>query len=210
MRSRLLPVPVMLLTAVVATLPAACDDGIIVGTGERGSGNLVTETREVGSFTAIDVGSAINLDVIVDPDAAPSVVVTFDDNIIDMVVTRVSGNTLVLDIDGDVNLTGSANRSIAVSMNELVALDASGASDVDATGRTGSYALAASGASSVDVRDLTATDVEVDVSGASSVDLYATATVRGSASGASNLEVHGNPTSVEVDTSGASSVDIQN
>ncbi len=208
MRPSLLRLPVVLLTLLVATLLTACENGFI-GTGERGSGNMVTETRNVGSFTAIDVGSALSLDLIVDPGATPSVVVTFDDNLIDMVGTRISGSTLELDIDGSVNLTGSADRSIAVTMNELLYLEASGASDVDATGTTGSYELDASGASSVDVRDLTATDVELDVSGASSVDLYATGTVRGSASGASNLDIYGNPTSVLVDSSGASSVEIK-
>jgi hypothetical protein len=203
---RLLTVSAILL---LSTLSTACEEGIIT-TGERGSGNLVNETREAGSFTAVDVGSAIKLDLTVDPAATPSVVVTFDDNIIDMVVTRVSGNTLVLDIDGSVNLTGNAERSITVTINELVALDASGASEVDATGTTGSYQLDASGASRVDVKDLVATDVELDVSGASNVELYAIGTVRGSASGASSLDIYGNPASVLVDSSGASSVDIKN
>lgn len=221
--------PLLGAVLLLAALLAACDTNIM-GTGERGSGNMVTETRDVAGFDAIDVGSALRLDLVVDPEAAPSVVVTFDDNIIDMVVTRVSGGTLVLDIDGSVNLTGSADRSISVTMNKLVALDASEASDVDVTGATNelvnldvsgasdvevegttnSYNLDASGASSVDLRDLIATDSEVDVSGASSVDLYATGTVRGSASGASNLEIYGDPTSVLVDSSGASSVDIDN
>ncbi len=208
MRLSLVRLSAMLLLALVTSLLAGCEEGFI-GTGERGSGNMVTETRRVDGFSAINVGSAINLDLTIDPDASPSVVVTFDDNIIDMVVTRVSGETLVLDIDGSVNLTGSADRSIGVTTNELVALMASGASDVDATGTTGSYELDASGASRVDVRDLIATDVELDVSGASSVDLYATGTVRGSASGASNLDIYGNPTSVLIDSSGASSVDIK-
>ena len=229
MRPRLVRIPTLLLFAVTSLTLTACENGII-GTGERGSGDLVTETRDVGEFDAIEVGSAIKLDLLVDPNAAQSVVVTFDDNIIDMVVTRVSGGTLVLEIDGSVNLTGSADRRIEVTANELVSLEASGASNVQATGTTDefveleasgasevvvrgtttSYRLDASGASNVDVRELTATDVDIDASGASNVDLYATGTVNGAASGASNLEIYGNPTSVLVDTSGASSVDIKN
>ena len=223
---RLVPI---LLMAAASTLFAACADGIL-GIGEEGSGNLVTETRDVASFSSIDVGSALALDVIVDPDAAQSVVVTFDDNLIDMVVTRISGDTLVLEIDGSINLTGNADRTIAVTMGELASLEASGAtavnvrgaterfdslevsgaSVVEMTGATSSYRLDASGASSVDLRDLSATDIDIDVSGASSVDISATGTIEGSASGASNLEVYGTPTSVLVDTSGASSVDINN
>ena len=230
MRPSLLRLAPLLFIVLTSTLLTACDEGIL-GTGERGSGNLVTETRDVAAFNSIDVGSALELDVVVDPAAAQSVVVTFDDNLIDKVVTRVSGDTLVLEIDGSVNLTGSAERVIAVTVNELIALEASGASDVAVTGTTNelvaleasgasdlrvtgttttSYELDASGASNVDVRDLIAADINLDVSGASSVDVYATGTVSGSASGASSLDVYGNPSSVLVDSSGASSVDIKN
>ena len=229
MRPSLLRLAPLLFIVLTSTLLTACDEGIL-GTGERGSGNLVTETRDVAAFNSIDVGSALELDVVVDPAAAQSVVVTFDDNLIDKVVTRVSGDTLVLEIDGSVNLTGSAERVIAVTVNELIALEASGASDVAVTGTTNelvaleasgasdlrvtgttnSYELDASGASNVDVRDLIAADLNLDVSGASSVDVYATGTVSGSASGASTLDVYGNPSSVLVDSSGASSVDIKN
>ena len=209
MRPSRLRLPTLLLIVFASTLLVACDEDVL-GTGERGSGNLVTESRDVADFDSIDVGSALDLDVIVDPNAAQSVNVTFDDNIIAMVVTRVSGNTLVLDIDGSVNLTGGADRMIAVTMKQLVALDASGASNVRVTGSATALSLDTSGASSVDLRDLTVTDVELDVSGASSVEVAAGGVVSGSVSGASSLDVYGDPSSVEVDSSGASSIDIRN
>jgi hypothetical protein len=186
-----------------------CDQGLVTF-GEEGSGNLVTETRQVGTFTALDVSGALALDVTVDANADPSVTVTYDDNIVDQVVTRVSGDTLVLEFDGSVNLTGSAPRVIAVTMNELTALNASGATDVEATGIVFNLELDSSGASSVDLQNLVVTDIELDVSGASTVDLHATGTVSGSVSGASNLNIYGEPTSVLVDSSGASTVDIKN
>ena len=121
--------------AFLGLVVAGCDEGLLT-LGEKGSGNLVTETREVGTFTAIGVSGAIALDLTVAADADPSVSVTYDDNIVDHVVTRVSGDTLVLEFDGNVNLTGSAARVVAVTMNELTALQASGATDVKATGST--------------------------------------------------------------------------
>jgi hypothetical protein len=195
--------------ALIAMLLSACDEGLL-GTGEMGSGNLITETREVDTFTAIELSGAMELDLIVDPNAEQSVVVTYDDNIIDQVVTRVSGDTLVLELEGSVNLTGGADRLVTVTMNELTALEASGATDVEATGTTTSYTLDASGASTVLLRSLTALDIDLDVSGASTVAVHATGTVRGSLSGASNLDVYGEPVSVLVDSSGASDLDIKN
>ena len=199
-----------LLALLLATMPmAACDDGLLV-VGDEGSRNLVTETREVGSFTSIELSGAVKLDLVVDAAATQSVTVTYDDNIIDRLVTEVRGDTLVLELTGTVNLTGSADRRVAVTMNELLALDMSGATTVDATGTAISYRLDASGASTASLRDLVATDIEIDVSGASTVQLYATGIVSGSLSGASNLDVWGQSGSVLVDSSGASSVDIKN
>lgn len=205
---------------------AACEEGFF-GTGEKGSGNLVTEVREVDSFDRIDVGSAINLDVVVDASVEQSVTVTYDDNLLDNLITRVQGGELALDFDGNVNLTGAANRVIEVITPELVALDASGATDVAVRGSESNLVIDASGASSVtvsgsaenveldvsgasdvDLTDLSVADVALDVSGASTVTVDATGVISGEASGASTVEVRGDPASVLVETSGASSIDL--
>ena len=205
---------------------AACNNGFI-GTGEKGSGNLVTEAREVDTFDRIDVGGAINLDVTVDPAAAQSVTVTYDDNLLDNLTTRVRDGQLIIGFDGNVNLTGSANRVVEVVTPEFVALgasgatdvtvsgsesdlviDVSGASDVTIFGSAESVELDVSGASDLDLTGLSVVDVALDVSGASTVTLDATGVISGEASGASTVEVRGNPASVLVETSGASSVDL--
>jgi hypothetical protein len=200
---------VLLTVAAVALVLAGCDD-IGLTSGETGSGDVVTEIREVSTFTGIDVGAAIKLEVLVDPTAAQSVSVTYDDNIIDKLVTRVTADTLILEFDGPVNLSGSANRFVAVTVTELESLEASGASDVKATGSAGAFRLDASGASRVDLRDFQSVDIEIDVSGASKVDLYATGTVSGDVSGASNVNIYGDPASALIDSSGASTVDVKN
>ena len=194
--------------ATLALLLNGCEGGILT-IQDEGSSVLVTETRDVGAFTSVEVSGALNLELTVDPTASPAVAVTFDDNLIDRVVTRVSGDTLVLELDGTFNLIGSGDRLITVTMNALQSLESSGATDVEMSGTASSYRLEVSGASDVDAVDLTATDVDVDISGASGVKLSASGVVGGSVSGASNLRVHGDPTSVLVDSSGASNVDIE-
>jgi hypothetical protein len=200
---------ILLTVAAVALVLAGCDD-IGLTSGETGSRNVVTEIREVSTFSGIDVGSAIKVEVSVDPTASQSVSVTYDDNIIDKLVTRVSNDTLILEFDGSVNLTGSADRVIAITVAELETLEASGASNVEATGSASALRLDASGASRVDLRDLEAVDMEIDISGASKVDLFVTGTVSGDVSGASNVNIYGNPVSALIDSSGASTVDVKN
>ncbi|MCP4306708.1 MAG: hypothetical protein GY926_18885 [bacterium] len=190
-------------------LVTACDDIGLIG-GEQGSGNLTTDVRDVTPFSEIDVSSAVTVDLTVDPTATHSVIVTYDDNLIDNLRTRVDGDTLIVELQGSVNLTGGADRLVQITMPEVVGIEVSGASGVTATGPAAAYRLDASGASRVDLRNLEAFDVELDISGASDVDVYATGTVSGSASGASNLSVYGKPASVLVDSSGASDVDIEN
>jgi hypothetical protein len=192
----------------LALLFTACDDIGSIG-GEKGSGNLATETREVAAFSELDISSAVNVDLTVDASVGHSVTVTYDDNLLDNLVTRVAGDTLVIEFQGSVNLTGGADRSVAVTMPDVTSIDVSGASSVTATGSTASYRLDASGASQVDLRNLEVVDAEIDVSGASNVDVFATGTVSGSASGASDVTISGKPASVLVDSSGASNVDIK-
>ena len=208
MRRRRIAASALVPLALVTAILSSCEEGVLT-IRDEGSGILVTETRDVGDFTSIEVSAALNLELTIDPEATPSVTVTYDDNIIDDVVTRVSGATLVLEVDGSFNLIGSGDRLIAVTMSELESLEASGATDVKVSGSAASYELIASGASDVDAEGLAAEDIEVDISGASSVDLSATGTVSGEISGASNLRVYGEPVSVLVDSSGASSVDIR-
>ena len=132
--------------------------------------------------------------------------VTYDDNIIDRLTTSVEGDTLVIDLEGNFNLSGNSDRVVAVEMSDLMNLGSSGAADVALVGSTDSYNLDISGASFVDATDLGATEIELDISGASTVDVHASGTVTGSVSGGSSLFVHGQPQSVLVDTSGASNV----
>ena len=196
----------VMLTTVLLLLSACEGTGLIPG--EKGSGNLVTEIRSVDPFTSIEASGAINVELTVDPAGLHTVTITYDDNILDNVVTRVDGDTLVLELNGSLNLTGNADRVVVVTLPDLAALEASGASDIYATGSVTSYRLHASGASEVDLRNLEAVDIDVDISGASDVGLFATGTVRGDVSGASDVKVHGDPISVLIDSSGASSVDI--
>lgn len=214
--------PLLACTAVL--LLAGCS-GIV---GERGSGDLVTETRDVGEFTAIDVSRAIRVEVAVAP-GAPSVEVTYDDNLIDGIEVSVDGGVLVLDADR--NMRPSDGAKVVVRVAELDEISASGASSVRVTGtldgdavrlkvsgasridvpsvRASLLDVAASGASNVTVREGEVTDADLSVSGASRVELDAVVIARAlvDVSGASRAEVRG---AVEVrgDASGASRVTV--
>jgi hypothetical protein len=90
--------------------------------------------------------------------------------------------------------------------SDAVALGASGASRIEASGRGKRLDLEVSGASTVKAADLPAESAEAEVSGASHAEVRAAESVRGSVSGASHLRALGGPKTRSVTTSGASQV----
>jgi len=185
--------------ALVALVATAC--------GTSGSGDVVTEFRDIGAFAAIDVGSGIAVELTVDSGAAPAVSVTFDDNLVDRLVTSVEGSTLVIEFDGSFRTSGSGPM-VAVTAVRIESLEASGGSSVTGTGAVDAYRVRASGGSSVNLRDLDAATVEVDASGGSRVVVFAAASVSGEASGGSSVDVYGTPASSSVAESGGAEVII--
>jgi hypothetical protein len=174
-----------------------------------GSGNLVTEAREVGSFTRIDVRGGANVELRVDPNLSQSVSVTYDDNVIDNIVTRVDGNTLIVDTEGSFSTSGGGRRFVTVTTDRIEVIEASGGADVNGSGATESYRLQASGGSDVDLVDLQASMVEIEASGGSDVSIFASESITGEASGAADVQIFGNPPSVNIEESGAADIKLR-
>lgn len=192
----------LLLVTVAAAVLAACAN--------VGSGNLVTETREVGEFDSLDFGAGFDVVLTVEPSADHEVVVTYDDNVIDEVVTRVSGDTLIIEYrTGFVGSIGGRGRVIEVTVPTLESIDISGGADLTASGEVATYRIDASGGANADLRELEAEDVEIDVSGGADVTLFATGSVEGDASGGADVTIEGDPDNVRIDTSGGADVDIR-
>lgn len=177
--------------------------------GTVGSGDVVTEDRAVGSFDSLDISEGIEVELTVDPGAAPSVVLHFDDNLLDQVVTELRGDTLVIEFEGMLSIVGG-DRWVEVVADSLESIEVSGGSDLRGSGTVEGYALRVSGGSDVDLGDLEARSVEIDVSGGSDVQVYASDSIEGEASGGSDVMVLGDPARSRVDTSGGSDVDFDN
>ena len=174
--------------------------------GTVGSGTVISEERNLSGFDRVDVSGAMDADITVTSNGGFSVTVRADDNLMDQIEVDVDGDTLEIAFEGSV--VNPTEKVVIVSMPALVEIDASGASNVLARGEADDLVIKASGASDVEAGDLTAATVRVDASGASDVTIFATTSVTGDASGASNIDILGNPGSVDVDTSGASDVDF--
>jgi hypothetical protein len=180
---------------------AGCD-------GEVGSGEIVTEERSVDAFDNLDVRDGVNVELTIDAGADPSVSVDYDDNLLDNVITRVSGDTLVIEFSGSIVSFGGRGRVVNVVVDSIDQIEASGGANLTASGSIGSYTLEASGGANADLSDLEAASIEVRVSGGANVEVFATEEIEGDASGGANLTVVGSPGTVAIDTSGGANVDV--
>jgi hypothetical protein len=174
--------------------------------GPSGSGNLVTEDREVGSFDSIEVSNGISLRLTIDPAAEPAVAVTYDDNIIDRIQTEVDGPTLRIGSSSSYNISGGGDRFVAVTVPGILALAASGGADVIGEGAIDVLDLTASGGANADLTLLTVGDMTLNASGGANVIVMVTAAVTGDASGGANVVIEGDPPFQSVDVSGGADV----
>lgn len=175
--------------ALVTTLlvTTACD-GSVLGIGEhvRGSGALETNDYAFTDFTAVDVSSAFVATITMADEY--SVSVTADDNIMDLLLVKMTDNTLTIGLDGTLAVT-NATLEVNITMPALSILRLSGATRATVSGfsSTDALTLEASGASSIR-GDITAGSTSIDLSGASEIELEGTAAeLTADVSGASRL-----------------------
>lgn len=193
--------------------------------GVKGSGNVITQTRDVTSFHAIEVSNALEVNVTAQKDL--SIAVEADDNVAPLIRTEVSGGVLriscdkhvstsspmrvrvsVPDVDS-VEVSGASNVSVANLQNSNFAADLSGASKLKVDGQTSQLKAEASGASKIDAQNLTADSANVSTSGASGANVNVTNSLRADASGASHINYSGSPKDIQKKSSGAASINGQ-
>ncbi|RYY54027.1 MAG: DUF2807 domain-containing protein [Chitinophagaceae bacterium] len=104
----------------------------------------------------------------------------------------------------DIDLSG-ASRIRAEIKSPRVTVEMSGACSAELKGETRDLSIEASGSSDLKAFDLLAENVDIDISGAGSVEVYASVKLNAGASGASNIRYKGTA-SVSTDISGAGSV----
>ena len=104
----------------------------------------------------------------------------------------------------DVNLSGASEGRLELNAPKI-SVNVTGASNANIKGKTKDFEGRASGASEIRGFDLLSENADVDASGASNIEIYASVRIDGQSSGASSVNYKGNAQS-SVEKSGASSV----
>jgi hypothetical protein len=192
------------------------------GRGPSGSGDIRTEKRNVGAFSSVDVSGAYEVEIVCQKQ--PSLEVEGDENILPLVQTYVENNTLYIMSERGfnvkkpikvrvttgnleaINSSGASKITLDGVKNEQLAIDANGASKINAAGETKNLQIDSSGASTVNVQDLRASRVKVSLSGAGHANVYASEEMNADVSGAASVTYYGEPKVVNKSVSGAGSI----
>jgi len=146
------------------------DGDVYFGPSEPGSGNVVTQTREVEDFTAVEMDYPAQITVT--QGDSVSVKIEAEDNVLPGLRTRVRNDTLEIDYkaeDGEhVNPTKAVKITIVVK--DLKEVDFGSAGDLTLNGiETDELNISVSGAGNLEVNDLAAKEFTVNLSGAGSM-----------------------------------------
>jgi len=155
----------------------------------RGNGNVVKETRQVNPFTGVDASAGIN--VYLFQGNEEKVVVEADENIKDLIVTRVEGDVLKCYVKG--SILSSKKMNVYVNFKTLNKINASSGSDV--FGET----------------VINAERLDLDVSSGAEMKVEVNAThIKCNASSGSDAIVKGTASSFKAEASSGSDINAEN
>ena len=207
-KSSILLLPLLVLTA--------CNEDTI-----KGSGNVTTENRPVGKFTAIRLSGIGQLSI--ERGEAESLTVTVDDNLAPLFTSEVKDGTLYLSVVSgkrpsrtavykatvsdlrDVEVRGAGSVEASKLDGETLSISISGAGSAKAAGRADNLTLSISGAGSLNAAELKTRRAKVVVSGAGDVTVNASDALDARVSGAGAIRYIGSP-KLTSQVSGAGSI----
>jgi len=98
-----------------------------------GDGNVVQETRSVGSFEGIKLEGLVNLILL--QGNTESLIVETDKNLLPYVMTVIDNNTLAIGNKKDVNIKKSTKMNVYVTIKDLRKIESNGVGSVKSQGK---------------------------------------------------------------------------
>jgi hypothetical protein len=159
---------VLIILAVIVILLASCGFPIRY-TEVRGSGNLITESRRVSGFKAIELNGIGN--VVIRQGDKESLEVTADDNLLKYIRTSVNGGTLKIEIQEGVELYPSDQVNYMLTIQSLNSIEINGVGQVEVDKlATGNIKITVNGDGRLDFKEVTADVMTIEINGLSEID----------------------------------------
>ena len=182
----------------VAVLLAACSD-----TALEGDGDLVTESRTVSNFNAVDATNGVHVILTIDPTVNGDVTlaVTTDSNLQDFLTTDVTGNTLSVSADRTGGIAADQGFEVAGTVATLVDVSTDDGALAVLTGAGDAVSLSANNGADINAEGFAVTTVAVTADNGAQVTVCATGTVAGGVMNGADLLVRCDGTISGVSTS---------
>ena len=177
-----------------------------------GSGEIITETREVGAFTGVQLNDTGEVTITVGE--PQSVAINAYENLLPLLVTRVEDDVLIIDLLDDdtsyitdtpitytisvpsldyVNLGGTGNITIHNLDNDTFTADIPGPGSVTADGTVSEQTIDISGLGSYYGFDVVSATTTITLAGPGIAQVYATDTLNATAIGKEDIVYKGDP-----------------
>ena len=164
----------VLITCLISTILAAnvsCNISLV-----RGSGNVISEDRAVSGFSKVSVSGSGNLFLEQgDERSEESLTIEAEDNILPLIITEVSGNTLKIVFKTGTSISTIKSIEFHLKVKELDSISASGSGTINCSGlSTENLSIKTSGSRMVDISNLKATSIDINSSGSGNITLAGT------------------------------------
>ncbi len=142
----------------------------IQNTNIKGSGNVISEEREVTGFNKVSLEGIGDLQIV--QGDVESLKVEAEDNIIDRIESYVTGSVLHIGVERFINVIPTSGISYTLTVKDLNSIEISGYGDVYMQSlTTDSLVVEVSGGGRINIENLSADSLDVELSGAGDFDL---------------------------------------
>jgi Putative auto-transporter adhesin, head GIN domain len=213
----------ILFTLILVSLSVACDGQIGALEIVKGSGNVVTENRDVSEFTAVSLQGVGEL--FVDQTGTESLAITADDNLLPYIKTRVSGDKLIISVEKNTTFSNVSELTYHVTVvnldeleldgfgqltadnlnGETLSVQLDGAGSITVSGEVDRQTVEINGAGGYDAADLKSQEATVTHNGAGLAVVQVSDQLDATINGIGTVEYIGDP-QVTKDVSGLGSV----
>lgn len=206
------------------TIPLIAAVAVLAGCsrpGVKGDGVIKTTNQAIADFSVLVANGGYTIKW---SSGKSALTITTDQNLLPLIKTTVSGNTLQIESEGtlaptkgititlssaslaDVQLNGAVDLTASQLSGHGLKLESNGAADINVAGSVTNLEATLSGACKLDAKALQTQSATVSLNGASYGDVTVAGTLNASISGTGVLTYSGNPKSVEKNVSGVGSI----
>ena len=179
----------------------------------QGSGNIISESRELNNFTSITLLGSI--DVNIKTSESNNCVVVADDNLIPYIKTEVVNNKLNISLNesyssedklvvnintpnyDEVSLSGSGNINILDFKNNNLSLNISGSGNITGNGEVETLVVKINGSGNLMSKEIKSKSATITINGSGDGEVFASDSISAKINGSGNIKYFGNPENVD-------------